>query len=409
MALVVMKFGGSSVATPDRIKHVATRVSRKAAEGHRVVVVVSAMGDTTNRLIALSGQVSPKPDLRSYDLLLSTGEMVSIALLAMALSDLGVSAVPMTAYQLGIQTDSNHKQARVKVVKPQHILRVLEEGQVVVAAGFQGVSEDYHITTLGRGAGDKTAVILAAILRADLCEIYTDVEGVYTADPRIVPEARKLRSISCDEMLELATSGAKVMNSESIEWAKKYNVPLVVRSTFSESEGSMIQNFSAMDDPVVVGAAASSKDARISVHGIQAAGGGVNRIFRAVADSKVNVDMIVLTPSSSGFELSFTVPRESLDAAMVVVKGLEKELGSKGIDADSSVAKVSIVGVGMQNHRGVAARMFEALAKKGIQPSAVTTSEIKVSVLVPEARMQEAVKALHDEFELAKDPQVLGA
>ncbi|MGE4157779.1 MAG: aspartate kinase [Planctomycetota bacterium] len=407
MALVVMKFGGSSVATPDRIKHVASRVSKKVSEGHRVVVVVSAMGDTTNRLIALSGQISPKPDLRSYDLLLSTGEMVSIALLAMALSDLGVSAVPMTAYQLGIQTDSNHKQARVKVVKPQHILRVLQEGQVVVAAGFQGVSEDYHITTLGRGAGDKTAVILAAILKADLCEIYTDVEGVFTADPRIVPEARKLRSISCDEMLELATSGAKVMNSDSIEWAKKYNVPLVVRSTFSESEGSMIQNFSAMDDPVVVGAAASSKDARISVHGIKAAGGGVGRIFRAVSDAKVNVDMIVLTPTGNGFELSFTVPRESLDSALSVVKGLQNELGASSIDADSSVAKVSIVGVGMQNHRGVAARMFEALAKKGIQPSAVTTSEIKVSVLVPEARMQESVKALHDEFELSRDPQAI--
>jgi aspartate kinase len=402
MAIIVQKFGGSSVATTERIQQVASRVAKTAKEGNQVVVVVSAMGKSTKNLKELAAKISDNPDPRSLDLLLSTGEKVSISLLAMALSELGVEAIPMTAYHLGIETDDNYHRASVKVVKPEYVKQELDAGKVVVAAGFQGVSPDGHITTLGIGASDKTAVILAASLKADQCEIYTDVDGVYTSDPRVVPQARRLKSISCDEMLELATSGAKVMNSEAVEWAKKFDIKLVVKHAFEEGEGTMIQNYASMDDPAVVGAARSLNDSRVSLHKIKASGGGVDLLFRKIADEKINVDMILLSPNQGEFEVSFTVPSEQLEATKQVVESLKSALDYETYTLNDKVAKLSIVGVGMQNHHGVAARMFEALSKAGIAAEAVTTSEIKVSVIIDAKDADAGLNAVHAEFNLSE-------
>jgi len=401
MAIIVQKFGGSSVKSTDRIKRIAQRVAQTAKEGNQVVVVVSAMGKSTQNLKNMASEISSKPHPQAMDLLLSTGEKVSISLLAMALEDVGVKAVPMTAYHLGIETDDNYRRARVKVVNPNYVKEELDKGNVVVAAGFQGITADGHITTLGIGASDKTAVILSASLNADKCEIYTDVDGVYTSDPRVVPDAKRLTSISCDEMLEMATSGAKVMNSEAVEWAKKYNINLVVKHSFEEGEGTMIQNYASMDDPEVVGAARSLNESRVSLHQVSASGGGIDVLFRKIADEKVNVDMILLSPNEGKFEVSFTVPSEQLDTTIKVVEDLKDQLQYGGYSTNSKVAKLSIVGVGMQNHHGVAARMFEALISVGIHPEAVTTSEIKVSVIIDEKDADDGLRAVHKEFKLS--------
>jgi aspartate kinase len=400
MRLLVQKYGGSSVATVDKIKKVAARIKKSVDQGFQVVVVVSAMGKTTNELVKLATDITATPSAREYDLLLSTGEQVSIALLTMALKEIGVSSVAMSAWHLGIRTDGNHRRARGKSIEAEPLFRELKQGRVIVAAGFQGISEEGHITTLGRGASDKTAVMLTAALKAERCEINTDVTGIFTADPRVVENAVKLKKIRYDEMLELATSGAKVMNPDSVELAKKFSVVLEVRHSFKEEVGSMITDYESIDDPVVVGAAFSTQDARITLHRIQASGGGINRLFRAIADGNINVDMILLTPSSQGFELSFTVAQDELSHAKDIVATLKGELDFSSMSHDADIAKISIVGMGMQNHQGVAARMFESLFRAGSQPTAVTTSEIKVSVLIEASKAEDALRAIHDEFSL---------
>jgi len=404
MALIVHKYGGTSVADAGRIKNVARRIARSREEGHDLVVVVSAMGDTTDRLLDLAYELTPNPDERELDLLLSTGEIVSSTLLAMHLKSLGYPALSLTGAQAGIWTDARHSRARILVVEAHRILKELEEGKIVVVAGFQGISRDMEVTTLGRGGSDTTAVALAAVLRAERCEIYTDVEGVYTADPRIVPEARKLAEVSYEEMLELAWYGARVLHPRAVELGWIYDIPILVASSFSETPGTLIHKEVNMEVRNKVRGIAHDLDvAKITIMGVPDRPGIAAAIFEPLAEADISVDTIVQNVSVRGVtDLSFTVSRKSLDKALKIIEKVAPQIGARDWIGDARLGKVSIVGAGMQDAPGYAARMFRSLADEGINIELITTSEIRITCLIDEQKVPQAVKALHRAFELEK-------
>jgi len=383
MALIVQKYGGTSVANVDRIKSVASRVAEYYRQGHKLVVVVSAMSGVTDGLINLAKQINPMPDERELDMLLATGEQTTIALTAMALHAIGVPAISLTGAQAGIVTDGVHTKARIINITPKKVRELLDGGNVVIVAGFQGQTPEGQITTLGRGGSDLTAIALAAALKADLCQIYTDVDGVYTADPRIVPDARKLEEISYDEMLELAGLGAKVMQARSVEFAKKFGVVFEVRSSFNNNPGTIVkEETKSMESVVVRGVALDKNQAKVTIVGVPDRPGVAAQIFKALADKAINVDMIVQNVShgaaSPTTDISFTVERADLPKARRVIEGLKDQVGFIDIQTNENIAKLSIVGVGMRSHSGVAAKMFETLAKEGINIQMISTSEIKI-------------------------------
>ncbi len=397
--LIVQKYGGTSVGDVDRIKNVAKRVLKTQAQGHQVVVVVSAMSGETNRLVDLAHKISKEPDGREYDQLVSTGEQVTIALLALALRDLGGKARSFLGHQVRITTDSAYSKARIKSIDASVIHEELEKGHVVVVAGFQGIDPEGNITTLGRGGSDTTAVALAAALKAD-CEIYTDVDGVYTADPRIVPEAKKLKKVSYEEMLELASLGAKVLQIRSVEMAMKYKVPLWVKTSFEEREGTVVtQEDKDMEKIVVSGVAADKGEAKIAMRRLADRPGIASQLFESLAASNINVDMIIQNLSADGFtDLTFTVPKADLKNALRIAESVGQSIGAGKVESDDKIAKVSIVGVGMRSHSGVAATMFTTLAMEKINIQMISTSEIKISVVIDEKHADSAVKALHKAF-----------
>ncbi len=404
MALIVQKFGGTSVADPKKMKNVARRVGRTKDEGNDVIVVVSAPGKTTDQLVELARRVSPEPSGREYDMLLSSGEQISIALLAMALHELGYEAISFTGPQLGIRTDTSHSRARILSIDTDRLREELAAGKVVVVAGFQGISIEGEITTLGRGGSDTTAVALAAVAEADLCEIYTDVEGVYTADPRVVPLARRLDRISYDEMLELAGTGAKVLHLRSVEFAKKYHVPLRVRSSFTEQPGTLVtEEVPEMENVVVSGIALDDKIARVSLLGVPDVPGIAATIFRALAHEEINVDMIAQSVGSDGLNtVSFTVPKADLKRTLDALADPEKQIHAAKVESDANVAMISAVGVGMKSHSGVAAEMFGALADAGINILMISTSEIKISCIIDSKSSKKAMQVIHGTFGLDK-------
>lgn len=400
----MQKFGGSSVANPERIKNVAQRVVKTSKEGNQVVVVVSAMGDTTDDMIALSKQITASPNPREYDLLLATGEQISISLLTMAIHELGYKAIALTGPQAGIITSDNYNKARISQVNASRIVKELEQGQIVVVAGFQGCREDGEITTLGRGGSDTTAVALAAALKADLCEIYTDVDGVYSADPRVVPKAQKLAKISYDEMLELASLGAVVLQPRSVELAKQYAVKLMVRSSFNENVGTLVWEESNMEkDMIVTGVAHDLNTAKMTIFDVPDVPGIAQTLFTALAKEQINVDMIVQSNSRNEHnDISFTIEKADIRKALDIVENVKNQIGAQKITYDDAVAKVSIVGAGMISHPGVAAKMFEALAKENINIQLISTSEIKVSCIIDSKDAEKAVQAIHTSFGLDK-------
>lgn len=403
--LIVQKYGGTSVANVERMKAVAERVSRAVKQGNKVVVVVSAMAGETDKLINLAYQISSNPSEREMDLLLSSGERVTSALTAMAIEELGHRALALTGRQMGIFTDTVHTKAKIERITGERAKKALDEGYVVVVAGFQGITETEDVTTLGRGGSDLSAVAIAHALNADLCEIYTDVDGVYTADPRIVPEAKKLDKISYEEMLELASLGSKVLQTRSVEFAMKYNVPVVVRSSFNDNSGTLVtKEDEDMEKVVVSGIAHDVNQAKITVMGVPDKPGIAARLFKGIADANIVVDMIVQNISSDGkaTDISFTVPKTDSKKALKLTEDIAKELDARGVDVREDIAKISIVGVGMRTHSGVAAQMFDTLAKHGINIMAISTSEIKVSCLIDAKYMELAVRVLHDAFELEK-------
>ena len=406
MALVVQKYGGTSVADAQKILAAARKAVARHKAGDRVVVVVSAMGHQTDVLVDLAKQITEHPSAREMDMLLSTGEQVSVALFAMAIQSLGEEAVSLTGAQIGIRTDSTHTKARIKSISTDHVMKLLDDGRIVIAAGFQGIDQHGNITTLGRGGSDTTAVALAAVLRADVCEIYTDVDGVYTTDPRILPAARRLPSISYDEMLELASLGAGVMHPRSIEFAKKFGVPVLVRSSFKDVPGTLIVAADRATSRPVSGVALAKDEARITLEGVPDQPGSNHKLFSPLASSGIAVDMIVQNVAQQGLaDISFTVPADDLAQALDVTRAVAKALGATGVSHDDSMAKVSVVGVGMAREEGVAGRMFLALSREGINVRMITTSEIKISVLIDRADAAKAVKAAHAAFELEK-PEV---
>jgi len=403
MALIVQKYGGTSVGNPDRIKNVAARVAKYRANGDQVVVVVSAMSGVTDNLIKLAREIMPLPSEREMDVLLATGEQTTIALTAIALHALNVPAVSLTGAQAGIVTDGVHTKARIHNITPKQVHSSLDAGNVVIVAGFQGQTLDGQITTLGRGGSDLTAIALAAALKADLCQIYTDVDGVYTADPRIVTGAKKLEEISYDEMLELASLGAKVMQSRSVEFAKKFGVIFEVRSSLNDNPGTIVkEETKSMEDIVVRGVSLDKNQAKVTLVAVPDKPGVAARVFKAIGDANVNVDMIVQNIShgsgAPATDLSFTVDKPDLLKARKVIEGLKAEIGYKEAIADEQIAKLSIVGVGMKSHTGVAGRMFETLAREGVNIDMISTSEIKISVVVDLAKGEQAMKAVHAAF-----------
>ena len=402
--LMVQKYGGTSVGDPERIKNVAKRVVKRYKEGNDMVVVVSAMGHTTDELIDLMKKVTNNPDDREMDVLLSTGEQVTISLLAMAIKDLGCDAISFTGAQAGILTTDVHTKAKISDVNKERIKEELKKGRIVVVAGFQGINEHGDITTLGRGGSDTTAVALAVALNADMCEIYTDVDGVYTTDPRIVPEASKLSTISYDEMLELASLGAQVLHPRSVELSKLYGVKLQVRSSFNENPGTIIQEVTDMEKSMMVSGVAYDKNiAKIGLYNVPVRKRLAFEIFKALADKNVNVDIIVQTASHDDVkDMSFTIAKDDLRKALVVIESLQHKINFEGYTHDEDVAKVSIVGAGMISNPGVAAMMFEALADEGINIEMITTSEIKVSCVIKDTDVEKAVKAIHKKFNLDK-------
>ncbi len=405
MALIVQKYGGTSVANTERIRAVAERVVATARQGNKVIVVVSAMSGETDKLIGFAHEITERPDEREMDLLLSSGERITSALTAMAIQKMGHGSMSFTGRQVGIRTDSSHTKAMIESIEAGRLTAALNEGKIPVVAGFQGIDEFSDVTTLGRGGSDTTAVAIAAALEADLCEIYTDVEGVYTADPRIVPDARKMDRVYYDEMLEMASLGAKVLHGRSVEFAKKYNVPLVVRSSFNQAPGTLVtKEDGSMEKVVITGITHDKNQTRITLKGVPDRPGIAGRIFNAIAKANINVDMIVQNISSedNATDLSFTVSKSEADRAFEITQKISQELGSKGASINKEVAKVSIVGVGMQSHFGVAAQMFETLAKEGINIKMISTSEIKISCVIDMKHMEAAVKALHESFDLAK-------
>ncbi len=404
MSLIVQKYGGTSVGSTERIKNVAQRVKKTVKAGNKVVVVVSAMSGETDKLIGLAGEVAGNPPEREMDVLLSTGERVTIALLAMALNDLNVKAQSFTGRQCGITTDEAHTKARITCIEPERLKAALNKGKVAVVAGFQGISSGSDVTTLGRGGSDLTAVAVAAAIGADFCDIYTDVDGVYTTDPNIVPKARKIDKISYDEMLEMASLGAKVLQTRSVELAKKYNVPVRVLSSFADVPGTLVtKEDKSMEKVVVSGVAYDKNQAKITLTNVADKPGIAAKLFGKVSGANVVVDMIIQNSSKDGVtDISFTVPKTDLKKALPKIKQAAKAIGCKDLEVDENISKVSIVGVGMRSHSGVASKMFEALSNEGINIMMISTSEIKVSCVIEAKYTELAVRALHDAFGLEK-------
>jgi aspartate kinase len=403
--IIVQKYGGTSVGNAERIKNVAKRVVRTKEEGHDVVVVVSAMSGETDKLINLANQLSENPDPREMDMLVSTGERVTIALLAMAIHALGQKAQSFTGRQAGIICDNAHTKARIEKITGDRIKHALKEGKIAVVAGFQGITEDSDdVTTLGRGGSDLSAVAVAAALKADVCDIYTDVDGVYTTDPNMVPQARKLDKISYDEMLELASLGAKVLQTRSVEFAKKYNVPVRVLSSFNDNPGTLVTREDAdMEKEVVSGVAYDKNQVKVTIQGVPDKPGVAAKIFNTISDNNVVVDMIIQNIGEGGLtDMSFTVPTTDSKKILEVMNKVVAEIGAKSVNIKEDISKISIVGVGMRSHSGVAAKMFSALAKEGINIMMISTSEIKISCVIDAKYTELAVRVLHEAFEMDK-------
>ncbi|SDG50682.1 aspartate kinase [Pseudonocardia oroxyli] len=417
MALVVQKYGGSSVESAERIKKVAERIVRTRKEGHDVVVVVSAMGDTTDELTDLAEQVSTgAPPPREMDMLLTAGERISNALVAMAIHSLGAEARSFTGSQAGMLTTSKHGDARIVEVNPYRLKNALAEGQIVLVAGFQGMSEDSKdITTLGRGGSDTTAVALAAALNADVCEIYTDVDGIYSADPRIAPKARHLDTVTYEEMLEMAACGAKVLHLRAVEYARRYNVPLRVRSSYNDKPGTLVAGSIEeipLENPIITGVAHDRSEGKITVTGVPDTPGMAARIFRVVADAEINIDMVLQNISNAAdkkTDITFTLPRADGPAAVAALERSKAEIGYTELIYDNEVGKVSLVGAGMRNHPGVTAKFCEALSDAGINIETMNTSEIRISVICRSDQLDDAVRALHEAFELDSEEEVVVA
>jgi len=405
MALIVQKYGGSSVADAEKINNVARRIVATKEKGNEVVVVVSAMGDTTDDLIQLAREISPKPQERELDVLLSTGEVVSSTLMAMALHEMGYKAVSLSGAQAGIRTDTTYSKARILHIEPKRVVKELEKGNIVIVAGFQGITDDMDIATLGRGGSDTTAVALAAALKAQICQIYTDVEGVFTADPRLVSEARKLKEIGYEEMLEMATSGAKVMHSRAVELGQVYKMPILVASSFTDKPGTIIHGGIPMEvRNKARGITHDLNVAKITVVGVPDRPGIASAIFEPLAKANISVDTIVQNASINNItDLTFTVARGDLDKAMSFVGPIAKSIGAKQCVSDSTLAKVSVVGTGMLNTPGYAANMFRVLSEQGINIQLITTSEIKITCIIAEDKVKDAVQALHKAFDLEQD------
>jgi aspartate kinase len=410
MALIVQKYGGTSVGSPDRIARVADRIAATRSAGNDVVVVVSAMGKTTDELIDLATQVNPNPPAREMDMLLTAGERISMALTAMALEGRGVHAVSFTGSQAGILTDAAHGSAKIQSIRGTRVKDALSEGKVVIVAGFQGVDPDSReITTLGRGGSDATAVALAASLQADVCEIYTDVDGVYTADPRIVPEARKLDQISFEEMLELSASGAGVLMSRSVEFGRRFNIPIHVRSSFNHTKGTWVQE-TTMEQAIISGIAHDTSEAKLTVRGVPDRPGIAAELFEALAGRDINIDMIVQNTSNDGStDISLTVPKASVAIARSVAEQVASNVDAAGVEVDDTIGKVSLVGAGMKSHPGVAAKVFRTLADAGINIEMISTSTIRISCVMRADHVAEAVRALHAAFEPPMISEEVGA
>ncbi len=402
MALIVQKFGGTSVGDADRIQAVADHIARTVRKGDQVVAVVSAMGKTTDNLIRLANDVSSTHPGREMDMLLTAGERISMALLCMALADRGVASASFTGSQAGIITDTDHTKAKIIDIRPDRLFEALGEGKVPVVAGFQGVSTERDVTTLGRGGSDTTAVALAAALKAQLCEIYTDVPGVFTADPRVVPNARKISKISFEEMLELAASGGRVLALRSVEFARNFSVPLQVRSSFTWEPGTSVQEEDdTMEQAVVSAISHDTSEAKVTITGVPDRPGIAARVFREIANRNVNVDMIVQNVSHGGTtDISFTVPQVDLNAALAVTQDIATDIGAGAAYADPGIGRVSLIGAGMKSHPGITATMFETMAKGGINIEMISTSSIRISCVVRQEEVEEAVRLLHEAFEL---------
>ncbi|MBA2426600.1 MAG: aspartate kinase [Actinobacteria bacterium] len=408
MALIVQKYGGTSVGDAERIKRVAGRIVAAADAGAQVCVVVSAMGRTTDELTDLAGQISPAPHGRELDMLLTAGERISMALLTMAINELGHEAISFTGSQAGIVTDTSHGKARIVDVRARRVLEALGAGRIVIVAGFQGVSTDFDVTTLGRGGSDTTAVALAAALGADACEIYTDVEGVFTADPRIVPDARKLHAVSYEEMLELSATGAKVLMLRSVEYARNYGVLTHVRSSFTTGDGTWVRaEDERMEQAIISAVAHDTSEAKVTIVGVPDTPGVASSVFRPLADSEINIDMIVQNSSADGrTDISFTLPKDDLRRAGPILDAISDRVGASGVETDSSIGKISLVGAGMKTHPGVAADMFDALADAGINIEIISTSSIRISCVVRASEVERAVRTVHQKFDLAQEAVV---
>ncbi|HET6498366.1 MAG TPA: aspartate kinase [Coriobacteriia bacterium] len=405
MPLVVTKFGGTSVGSTERIMSVARRLVARKSAGDQVVAVVSAMGDVTDELIARAGEISHEPPEREMDMLLATGEQVTIALLAMAIHSLGHEAISFTGPQVGIVTDAGHTKAKIREVRAERVREALERGQIAIVAGFQGVTEDGHITTLGRGGSDTTAVAVAAGIGADVCEIYTDVDGVFTADPRVVPEARRIGSISYEEMLEMAATGARVLQLRAVEFARNHGVVLHCRSSFHDSDGTIVrEGDNAMEQAIISGVTHDVSEAKVTIRDVPDRPGVAAAVFGRLAEANVNVDMIIQNVSESGTtDISFTTPKEDLVRARRATQAVVEELGARAWHVDEAVAKVSLVGAGMKTHPGVAAQMFRALADAGVNLDMISTSSIRISCVIAADEVERAVRALHASFGLERD------
>jgi aspartate kinase len=410
MSLIVQKYGGTSVGDPEKIKRVARRVVETAARGDEVCVVVSAMGDTTDELMALAAQISPDPHPREMDMLLTSGERISIALLSMAINDLGREAVSFTGSQAGIVTDTTHGKARIVEVRSTRVHEALTGGKLAIVAGFQGVSTARDVTTLGRGGSDTTAVAMAAALEADVCEIYTDVDGVYSADPRLVPTARKLRAVSFEEMLELAANGARVLALRSVEYARTHGVKIHVRSAFKPDEGTwVVKEEELLEQAIVSGIAHDTSEAKVTIRAVPDRPGVAGRTFRPLADAGINIDMIVQNTSVAGLaDISFTLPENELQRAQPILDRLAREIDAEGWSFERDIAKVSVVGAGMRSNPGVAAAIFEALADEGINIEIISTSSIRVSCVVPARDAERAVNVVHERLRLAENVLLQG-
>ncbi len=402
--IIVQKFGGSSVANIDRLKNVAARVVKQKESGYQVVVVVSALGDTTDELVEKAYAITPHPSEREMDVLLATGEQISIALLAMAIQALGFDAISFSGIQAGIVTDTSHTKAKIVDIKTDRLRRELNKGKIVIVAGFQGATVDNDTTTLGRGGSDLTAIALAAKLQAESCDIYTDVEGVYTTNPRLVKEARKLDTISYEEMLEMSASGAQVMQLRAVEYARNYGVPIQVRSSFSDDRGTVIKGEQDMlEKPIISGISYDAGQAKVTILGVPDKPGIAARVFTTLAKANVNVDMIIQNVSAAGYtDISFTVESSDLKAAKGVTDKLVPELSAKGLTVDAEMAMISLVGAGMKTHPGVAADMFSVLSRNKINIEMISTSPIKISCVIKSGQAETAVKALHKHFKLEK-------